>query len=61
VIRGTADNILSRPDSGAIEQIVNQIHPDRATPVQIDDMTHEQYHYLVAQYLRERNLQCRDR
>ena len=40
VIRGAADNIMSRADSEAIAQIVNQIHPGHARYLQIDDMTH---------------------
>jgi pimeloyl-ACP methyl ester carboxylesterase len=40
VIRGTADNIMSRADSEAIARIVNQVHPGNARYLQIDDMTH---------------------
>jgi pimeloyl-ACP methyl ester carboxylesterase len=40
VIRGTSDNIMSRLDSEAIVQIVNQVHPGRARYLEIDDMTH---------------------
>jgi pimeloyl-ACP methyl ester carboxylesterase len=40
VIRGTGDNIMSRSDSEAIVRIVNQIHPDRARYLQIENMTH---------------------
>jgi alpha-beta hydrolase superfamily lysophospholipase len=40
VIRGTADNIMSRADSGAITQIVNQVHPGHARYLEIDGMTH---------------------
>jgi pimeloyl-ACP methyl ester carboxylesterase len=40
VIRGTGDNIMSRADSEAIAQIVNQVHPGHARYLQIDDMTH---------------------
>jgi pimeloyl-ACP methyl ester carboxylesterase len=40
VIRGTADTIMSRADSEAIAQIVNQVHPGHARYLQIDDMTH---------------------
>jgi hypothetical protein len=29
-IRGTGDNVMSRTDSEAIVQIVNQVHPGRA-------------------------------
>ncbi len=40
VIRGTADNIMSRADSEAIARIVNQVHPGNARYLQVDDMTH---------------------
>ena len=40
VIRGTADNIMSRADSEANARIVNQVHPGNARYLQIDDMTH---------------------
>ena len=40
VIRGTQDNIMSRTDSEAIVRIVNQVHPGRATYLQIEGMTH---------------------
>lgn len=40
VIRGTADNIMSRTDSETIVRIVNQVHPGQARYLQIDDMTH---------------------
>jgi pimeloyl-ACP methyl ester carboxylesterase len=40
VIRGGADNIMSRADSEAIARIVNQVHPGHARFLQIDDMTH---------------------
>ncbi len=40
VIRGTADNIMSRADSEAIAQIVNQVHPGHARYLEVDDMTH---------------------
>jgi len=40
VIRGTADNIMSRADSEAIAQIVNQAHPGRARYKEIEGMTH---------------------
>jgi pimeloyl-ACP methyl ester carboxylesterase len=40
VIRGTGDNVMSRSDSEAIAQIVNQVHPGHARCIQIDDMTH---------------------
>ena len=40
VIRGTQDNIMSRTDSEAIVRIVNQVHPDHATYLQIEGMSH---------------------
>jgi alpha-beta hydrolase superfamily lysophospholipase len=40
VIRGTADAIMSRADSEAIAQMVNQVHPDNARYLEIDGMTH---------------------
>jgi pimeloyl-ACP methyl ester carboxylesterase len=40
VIRGTADNIMSRSDSEAIARTVNEVHPGHARYIQIDDMTH---------------------
>jgi pimeloyl-ACP methyl ester carboxylesterase len=40
VIRGTADNIMSRADSEAIARTINQVHPGHARYLQIDDMTH---------------------
>ena len=40
VIRGTADNIMSRADSEAIAQIVNQVHPGRTRYAEIEGMTH---------------------
>jgi alpha-beta hydrolase superfamily lysophospholipase len=40
VIRGAADNIMSRADSEAIAQIVNQVHPGHARYLEIDGMTH---------------------
>ena len=40
VIRGTADNIMSRSDSEAIARTVNQVHPGHARYIQIEDMTH---------------------
>jgi pimeloyl-ACP methyl ester carboxylesterase len=40
VIRGTADSIMSRADSEAIAQIVNQVHPGHARYVEMDGMTH---------------------
>ena len=41
VIRGTNDAIMSRADSEAIAQIVNQAHPGHARYLQIDDMAHD--------------------
>ena len=46
VIRGGNDTIMSRADSEAIVQIVNQSHPNQSHPgnaryIQIDDMTHD--------------------
>jgi pimeloyl-ACP methyl ester carboxylesterase len=40
VIRGGADDVMSRADAEAIAQIVNQVHPGRARFVEIDGMTH---------------------
>jgi pimeloyl-ACP methyl ester carboxylesterase len=40
VIRGTGDNIMSRADSEAIANTVNQVHPGHARYLQIDEMTH---------------------
>jgi pimeloyl-ACP methyl ester carboxylesterase len=40
VVRGTADSIMSRGDSEAIAQSVNQAHPGKAQYLQIDEMTH---------------------
>jgi pimeloyl-ACP methyl ester carboxylesterase len=40
VIRGGADTIMSRADSEAIAQIVNQVHPGRARYLEIADMDH---------------------
>jgi pimeloyl-ACP methyl ester carboxylesterase len=40
VIRGTADNIMSRADSEAIAQIVNQVHPGHARYLEINGMAH---------------------
>ncbi len=40
VIHGTADNIMSRADSEAIAQIVNQVHPGHARYLEIDGMAH---------------------
>lgn len=41
VIRGTNDAIMSRTDSEAIAQIVNQVHPGHARYLEIDDMAHD--------------------
>jgi pimeloyl-ACP methyl ester carboxylesterase len=40
VIHGSADSIMSRADSEAIAQIVNQVHPGHARYLEIDGMTH---------------------
>ena len=40
VVRGGADDIMSRADAETIAQIVNQAHPGRARYEQIDGMTH---------------------
>jgi len=40
VIRGSADEIMSRADSETIAQIVNHIHPGRARYMEIEDMSH---------------------
>jgi pimeloyl-ACP methyl ester carboxylesterase len=40
VIRGTADTIMSRADSEAIAEIVNQAHPGRARYLEVEEMTH---------------------
>ncbi|HXW92925.1 MAG TPA: alpha/beta hydrolase [Terriglobales bacterium] len=41
VIRGTADTIMSRADSEAIAQMVNQVHPGQARYIEIDGMGHD--------------------
>jgi pimeloyl-ACP methyl ester carboxylesterase len=41
VIRGTADKIMSRADSEAIAQVVNQVHPGHARYIEIEDMAHD--------------------
>jgi pimeloyl-ACP methyl ester carboxylesterase len=41
VIRGTADTIMSRADSEAIAQMVNQVHPGQARYIEIDSMAHD--------------------
>jgi pimeloyl-ACP methyl ester carboxylesterase len=40
VIHGSADDIMSRADSQAIVEIVNQAHPGHARFMEIDGMTH---------------------
>ena len=40
VIRGGADDIMSRADSEAITKIVNQVHPGRARYMEIEGMGH---------------------
>ena len=40
VIRGGADTIMSRADSEAIVQIVNQAHPRQGRYLELDEMTH---------------------
>jgi len=40
VIRGGADDIMSRTDSQAIVEIVNQVHPGHARYLEIDGMGH---------------------
>lgn len=40
VIRGGTDDIMSRADSQAIAEIVNQAHPGRARYLEIDGMGH---------------------
>ena len=40
VIRGGADDVMSRADSEAIAQIVNQIHPGKARYMESDGMGH---------------------
>jgi pimeloyl-ACP methyl ester carboxylesterase len=40
VIRGGADDIMSRADSQAIVEIVNQVHPGHARYLEIDGMGH---------------------
>jgi pimeloyl-ACP methyl ester carboxylesterase len=41
VIRGANDTIMSRADSEAIAQIVNQAHPGHARYLEIEDMAHD--------------------
>ena len=40
VIRGGADEIMSRADSEAIAQIVNQVHPGHARYLEVEGMDH---------------------
>jgi len=40
VIHGSADEVMSRADSEAIAQIVNQLHPGRARYMEIEGMSH---------------------
>jgi pimeloyl-ACP methyl ester carboxylesterase len=40
VIRGSADNVMSRSDAEAIAQMVNQNHPGHARYVEVEGMTH---------------------
>jgi dienelactone hydrolase len=40
VIRGGADEIMSRADSEAIAQIVNQVHPGHALYLEVAGMDH---------------------
>lgn len=40
VIHGSSDTIMSRADSSAIAEIVNQAHPGRARFVEVPGMTH---------------------
>jgi pimeloyl-ACP methyl ester carboxylesterase len=41
VIRGANDSIMSRADSEAIAQIVNQVHPGHARYLQIEGAAHD--------------------
>lgn len=41
VIHGTNDSIMSRADSEAIVQIVNQVHPGQARYLQVDGAAHD--------------------
>jgi pimeloyl-ACP methyl ester carboxylesterase len=41
VIHGTGDTVMSRADSEAIAQIVNQVHPGHARYMEIVDMSHD--------------------
>jgi alpha-beta hydrolase superfamily lysophospholipase len=53
VIRGGSDEIMSRADSQAIAEIVNQVHSGRARYLEIDGMgrgfrvNHKSYDALV--------------
>jgi len=40
VVRGAADDIMSRADSEAIAQIVNQVNPGHARYLEIEGMGH---------------------
>jgi pimeloyl-ACP methyl ester carboxylesterase len=40
VIRGAADDVMSRADSEAIAQIVNLVHPDHARYMEMEGMSH---------------------
>jgi pimeloyl-ACP methyl ester carboxylesterase len=40
VIRGAADEVMSRADSEAIAQIVNQVHPGHARYLEVEGMDH---------------------
>ena len=40
VIRGSADTVMSRADSKAIAQIVNQKRPQQARYIEVEGMTH---------------------
>jgi len=41
VIHGSADRVMSRADSEAISQIVNQAHPGHARYLEVDNMAHD--------------------
>ncbi len=41
VVHGSNDTIMSRADSEAVAQIVNQVHPGHARYLEIDDMAHD--------------------
>jgi len=40
VIRGSADDVMSRADSEAIAESVNRAHPGRARYLEIEQMNH---------------------